>query len=105
MAEQRAIEIYIQEALTQGYIRHSTSPASAGFFFVEKKGGDFRPCIDYRGLTQVSVKYHYPFPLVHESWNISEQLFTKLDLCSAYNLVHMREGDKWKIQLNSILFV
>lgn len=35
--EQWAVEEYLQEALQQGYIYHSTSPASAGFFFVEKK--------------------------------------------------------------------
>lgn len=38
-AEHQAMEEYIQEVLQQGYIRSSTSPASAGFFFVEKKGG------------------------------------------------------------------
>lgn len=40
------MEEYIQEALKQGYILLSTSPASAGFFFVEKKDGGLRPCIE-----------------------------------------------------------
>lgn len=40
-AEKRAMEDYIQEAFQQGYIRPSVSPASSGFFFVEKKGGAF----------------------------------------------------------------
>lgn len=44
------MEEYITEALAQGYIKLSTSPASAGFFFVEKKEGGLSPCIDYRGL-------------------------------------------------------
>ncbi len=48
--ESRAMNHYIQEELAKGFIRPSTSPASAGFFFVKKKGGDLRPCIDYRGL-------------------------------------------------------
>lgn len=28
-----------------------------GFFFMEKRGGGLRPCIDYYGLYQVTVKY------------------------------------------------
>lgn len=69
------------------------SQASAGFFIVEKKGGGQRPCIDFRGLNQVTIKYRHPLPLVpanleqlHEAW-----IFTKLDLWSAYILVHIRE--------------
>lgn len=43
----QAMSEYIDEALVQGNIRPSTSPASAGLFFVEKKGGHLRPYIDY----------------------------------------------------------
>lgn len=39
----------------------STSPASAGFFFMAKKNGG---CIDYGGLNQVTKKFHSPLPLV-----------------------------------------
>ncbi len=62
--ESEAMNHYIQEELTKGFIRPSTSPASAGFFFVKKKGGDLRPCIDYRGLNEITVKFRYPLPLV-----------------------------------------
>ncbi len=48
--EQAAMEEYIQEALRQGFIRPSTSPAASSFFFVSKKDGGLRPCIDYRIL-------------------------------------------------------
>ncbi|XP_053486038.1 uncharacterized protein LOC128610642 [Ictalurus furcatus] len=97
-AEQQAMEEYIQEALRQGYIRPSTSPMSAGFFFVEKKGGGLRPCIDYWALNQVTVKYRYLLPLVASALEQlrSATLFTKLDLRSAYNLIRIREGDEWK---------
>lgn len=61
-----------------------TSPASVGFFFVEKKEGDLRSCIDYRRLNNVSVKYTYLLPLIPAA---IEQIFTKLDLCSAYNFI------------------
>ncbi|KAK3573221.1 hypothetical protein QTP86_015130 [Hemibagrus guttatus] len=93
----RAMEEYIEEALAVGHIRPSTSPAAAGFFFVGKDGG-LHPCIDYRGLNAITVRYPYPLPLVPAAL---EQLrgakfFTKLDLRSAYNLVRIQEGDEWK---------
>ncbi|KAI4902871.1 hypothetical protein NFI96_000375 [Prochilodus magdalenae] len=97
-AEDDALEEYKREALAQGYIRPSTFPAASGFFFVKKKDGGLRPCIDYRGLNAVTKPYSYPLPLVPV---MLEQLrgvtvFTKLDLRSAYNLVRVRQGDEWK---------
>lgn len=44
--ERKAMESYIQESLAAGIIRPSASHAGAGFFFVGKKDGGMRPCID-----------------------------------------------------------
>ncbi|KAK3530649.1 hypothetical protein QTP86_030915, partial [Hemibagrus guttatus] len=92
------MEDYIEGALAAGHIRPSTSPAAAGFFFVEKKDGGLRPCIDYRGLNAITVRYPYPLPLVPAALEQlrGERVFTKLDLRSAYNLVRIRKGDEWK---------
>ncbi|KAI2655842.1 Transposon Tf2-6 polyprotein [Labeo rohita] len=97
-AESEAMHKYIQEELAKGFITPSTSPASAGFFFVKKKDGGLRPCIDYRGLNEVTIKYRYPLPLVPSALEQlrSAKYFTKLDLRSAYNLVRIRAGDEWK---------
>lgn len=70
----------------------------AGFFFIEKKDGGLRPCIDYRSLNKITVKYPYPLPLVLAALEQLREvrIFTKLDLRSAYNLVRIRKGDEWK---------
>ncbi|KAK3509623.1 hypothetical protein QTP70_006808 [Hemibagrus guttatus] len=96
--EEKAMEEYIKEALDQGYIRPSTSPAASSFFFVAKKDGGLRPCIDYRALNRITVKFRYPLPLVPASLEHlrGATIFTKLDLRSAYNLIRIREGDEWK---------
>ncbi|KAL0187127.1 hypothetical protein M9458_018797, partial [Cirrhinus mrigala] len=96
--ESEAMKNYIEEELSKGFIRPSTSPAAAGFFFVKKKDGTLRPCIDYRGLNDITVKFRYPLPLVPAALEQLRQAkyFTKLDLRSAYNLIRIREGDKWK---------
>ncbi|KAK3515157.1 hypothetical protein QTP70_008182 [Hemibagrus guttatus] len=92
------MEEYIETALAAGLIRPSTSPAAAGFFFVGKRDGGLRPCIDYRGLNAITVWYPYPLPLVPAALEQlrGARVFTKLDLRSAYNLVCIREGDEWK---------
>ena len=64
------------------------------FLFDEEDGG-LRPCIDYRGLNQITIKYSYPLPLI-ASMTESLRFFTKLDLRSAYNLVRIKGGDEWK---------
>ncbi|KAK3548457.1 hypothetical protein QTP70_013156 [Hemibagrus guttatus] len=96
--EEKAMEEYIKEALAQGYIRPSTSPAASSFFFVAKKDGGLRPCIDYRALNQITVKFRYPLPLVPAALEHlrGATIFMKLDLRSAYNLIRIREGDEWK---------
>ncbi|KAK3516402.1 hypothetical protein QTP70_010488 [Hemibagrus guttatus] len=96
--EKKAMEEYINEALSQGYIRLSTSPAASNFFFVVKKDGGLRPCIDYRALNKITVKFRYPLPLVPSALKHlrGATVFTKLDLRSAYNLIRIREGNEWK---------
>ncbi|KAI2649350.1 Transposon Tf2-6 polyprotein [Labeo rohita] len=96
--ETKAMEEYIQEALAHGYIRPSTSPAASSFFFVAKKDGGLRPCIDYRALNKVTIPFKYPLPLVPAALEKlrGAKIFSKLDLRSAYNLIRVRRGDEWK---------
>ncbi|KAL0176595.1 hypothetical protein M9458_028925, partial [Cirrhinus mrigala] len=96
--ERQSMEEYIVEALEQGFIQPSTSPAASSFFFVGKKDGGLRPCIDYRQLNSQIVQQPYPLPLVPAALEElrGAQVFTKLDLRSAYNLVRLHAGDEWK---------
>ncbi|KAL0153760.1 hypothetical protein M9458_050876 [Cirrhinus mrigala] len=101
--ERAAMDKYIKEALENGFIRPSTSPAGAGFFFAEKKDGGLRPCIDYRGLNRITIKNRYPLPLMTTAFEILQgaTIFSKLDLRNAYHLVRIREGDEWKTAFNT----
>ncbi|KAL0154784.1 hypothetical protein M9458_049047, partial [Cirrhinus mrigala] len=96
--ESAAMKAYIEEELKKGFIRPSTSLASAGFFFVKKKDGGLHPCIDHRGLNEIMVKFRYPLPFVPAALEQlpTAKFFTKLDLRNAYNLIRIREGDEWK---------
>lgn len=101
--ETEAMTKYVQESLAAGIIRPSSSPAGAGFFFVGKKDGSLRPCIDYRGLNDITVKNRYPLPLMSSAFELLQEatVFTKLDLRNAYHLVRIREGDEWKTAFNT----
>ncbi|KAK3524695.1 hypothetical protein QTP86_000836 [Hemibagrus guttatus] len=76
------MEEYISEALQQGFIPPSTSPAASNFFFVAKKDGGLQPCIDYHVLNSQTVKFAYPLPLVPVALEElrGAHIFSKLDL-------------------------
>ncbi|KAL0147703.1 hypothetical protein M9458_056981 [Cirrhinus mrigala] len=96
--EHQAMEEYIAEALKQGFIQLSTSPAALSFFFVGKKDGGLHPCIDYHQFNSQIIQQSYPLPLVPAALEElrGARVFMKLDLRSAYNLFRIRAGDKWK---------
>ncbi|XP_015224730.1 PREDICTED: GTPase IMAP family member 4-like, partial [Cyprinodon variegatus] len=65
-------------------------------FFVGKRDGSLRPCIDYRGLNDITVRNRYPIPLMNTAFDHIQgaKVFTKLDLRNAYHLVRIKEGGK-----------
>ncbi|KAI2645969.1 Transposon Tf2-6 polyprotein [Labeo rohita] len=101
--EREAMEKYISDSLAAGLIRPSSSPAGAGFFFVKKKDGSLQPCIDYRGLNNITVQNTYILPLMSSAFERLQgaSIFSKLDLRNAYHLVHIRKGDEWKTAFNT----
>ncbi|KAK3515366.1 hypothetical protein QTP70_018740 [Hemibagrus guttatus] len=82
LPKMKAMEDYIEEALSAGHICPSTSPVAAAFFFMEKKDGGLRPCIDYCRLNTITVHYPYPLPLVPAALEQLQgaNIFLKLDL-------------------------
>lgn len=96
--EQKVLKEWITENLEKTFIRPSKSPAAAPIFFVPKKDGSLRPCIDYRLLNANTIPDRYPLPLIPE---LMDQVrgaifFTILDLKGAYNLIRIRSGHEWK---------
>lgn len=46
----------IQDSLVAGIIRPSSSPLGAGLFLVAEKDGTLRPCVDFQGLNNITIK-------------------------------------------------
>jgi hypothetical protein len=55
------------------------------------------------GLNSLTVGFSYPLSLIATAVESFQRacFFTKLDLRSAYNLVHIREGDEWKTSFST----
>jgi transposase InsO family protein len=96
--EMEELRRYLDKMLANGFIRASKSPAAAPILFVPKKDGRLRPCVDYRHLNAITVKDKYPIPLISEHLDClaTAEIFTKLDLKGAYNLLRIAAGHEWK---------
>ena len=96
--EREELDKFISENLRKGYIRKSQAPMASSFFFVGKKGGDLRPCQDYRYLNQKTVKNAHPIPNISRIMDKlkGSKWFTKMDIRLGYNNIRIREGDEWK---------
>jgi hypothetical protein len=96
--ELEALKAFLEQNLTKGFIRQSSSSAGAPILFVKKGDGSLRLVVDYRGANEITIKNRYPLPLIRETlMRLSKaRWFTKLDVRGAYNLICMAEGEKWK---------
>ena len=95
----KLLEEYVQEAAKKGWIRKSKSPAAANMLIARKKGDPKgRPCVDYRGLNDATIRDVYPLP---NAQYLRDKLagaveFTILDQKNAFNLIRIKAGYKYK---------
>lgn len=92
------VKIHIQELLSSGIVRPSSSPYASPIVVVKKKDGSIRLCVDYRLLNAKTRKDAYPLPRIEESLDAlgGAKWFSTLDLASGYNQVPVAERDKPK---------
>ena len=97
-AEAATLHNFLKENLDCGFICQSQSLCSTPVLFAKKKDGTLHLCVNWCGLNAITQKDHYLLPLIpnlmdhlYDSW-----IFTKINLCGTYNLVHIAPGDKWK---------
>jgi len=96
--ELHTLKEWLEENLSKGFIRASSSPVASPILFVKKTDGSLRLCVDYCGLNAGTINNRYPLLLLQETlMRLSKtKYFTTLDIRGAYNLVRMAEGEEWK---------
>ena len=97
MSFQMIFQVYlrIEQLLSKGFIRPSTSPWGAPVLFVKKKDGSLRLCIDYRQLSRATIHNQYPFPRIDELFDQlhGSRVYSKINLRSGYHQLRVREND------------
>ena len=95
LAKLAELKTQLQELLDKGLIQPSVSPWGAPVWFVKKKDGSLRLCIDYRELNRVTVKNNYPLPCVDDLFDqlASAAVFSKINLRLGYHQLKIRKED------------
>ncbi|CAB4403215.1 unnamed protein product [Rhizophagus irregularis] len=88
----------VEQLLKMGKIRKSWSPWASPVTLAGKKMGNYRFCIDYRKLNNVTKSDAYPLPRIDELLEKyrTARWFTSLDLAAGYHQVEMTEEDREK---------
>ncbi|GBG89711.1 hypothetical protein CBR_g49564 [Chara braunii] len=97
-AELEELRQQLETLTSKGWIRPSTSEFGAPVLFVPKGNGEFRMCIDYRGLNKITRKSIEPLPRIDDLLDMVQgcTVFSKVDLKSGYHQIEMAEEDVYK---------
>jgi hypothetical protein len=84
-------------------IQYSQSYFSSLVVMVTKKGGSWHMCLDYRKLNKMTIKDKFFIPIIDKiKYELhGEKIFTKMDLCSGYHQIRMRQEDIPKTNLGT----
>ena len=97
--ELKELRKQLDQLLNIGFIRLRTSPWGAPVLFVKNHDETLRLCMDYRRLSRVTVKNKYPLPRIDDLFDQLRgfKYYTKIDLCTGYHQLRIREEDIPKI--------
>lgn len=97
-SERQQVKDIVEELKSAKVIEDAKSPFASPVILVKKKSGDVRLCIDYRALNKMTVKDHYPLPLIDDQLDLlrGKRYFSSLDLRSGYYQVPLTSGAKEK---------
>ena len=95
LGELKELKLKLKDLTNKGFIQPSISPWGAQVFFMKKKDGTLRMCMNYRNLKNNM----YPLPRIDDFLNQLQwyRFFLKIDLHSGYHHHRVRDGDIPKV--------
>jgi len=96
--ELKELKVQLEELLAKGYIKLNKSLYGALIFFIHKKDGTLRMCVDYKAFNKVIVKNRYPLLRIDDLFDqLSEvKVFSRINLCSRHYQIRIAKGDEEK---------
>ena len=104
-AQMEALKIQLIKLINNNLIEPSNSPWSSPVVLVPKKNKDWRMCVDYRRLNNVTIKDSYALPLIDEIFMYignNAKVLSTIDLYSGYHQIPMAEEDKEKTSFTTV---
>jgi hypothetical protein len=102
--EMELLNQYIQEMVSGGRIRPSSSPWGANVLFVPKPDGTMRCCQDYRELNKVMTQDTYPLPRADVHMDMAQGVFwSKMDLLKGFYQLPMHEDSIQYTAFNTLV--
>lgn len=98
ISQENIIEKEIEKHLKLGIIKPSNNPWWSRIVIVSNKENEWRMCIDYRHINQVTTRDNYMSPRIDEIYDslVGENIFSILDSTSGYYQLAIDDADKEK---------
>ena len=96
--EREIIDKQVRSMLANDSIEPSASPWSSPVVLVKKKDGEWRFCVDFRRLNEVTRKDVYPLPNIQAALLRLQyaNFFTGMNMQSGYHQISMHAEDRHK---------
>jgi hypothetical protein len=94
---------FLEKNLSKGFIRASLSPIVSLVLFAKKPNGRLCFCVNYRALNTITIKNHYPLPLIQETLACFSRakFYTKLDVIIVFNCIRIAEKQEYLTVFNT----
>ena len=98
VAHLEIIDQKVTDMLQHDIIEPAASPWASNVVLVRKKNGEYRFCVDYRGVNSVTYQDSYPLPHIETCLNSLDgsSWFSTLDLRSGYHNIPIKVTDRDK---------
>ena len=96
--ELKELKVQMEELVSKGFVKLSTSPWGAPVLFVKKNDGSLRLCIDYREFNKMTIRNQYSLPRIDDLFDQLQgaRVFSKIDLRLGYHQLKIRSEDVLK---------